>query len=297
MKIIPAKISLLKKKDLEKLQIGFYPPLQSQRWNSIYITLRYITMNIGAISHLFTQEQIQYLQLIDLLQLQKELQPIYDFTTICESDDATQSTVFIQYRALEAQLQMIGTPRAEKILELLNKRFTKTADIDISKLCYFITKRCLAEKHNFYPHVEKNDILDPNDANAIMYDKELSFINSFKSTIEKICHIISYDSEAIWSFFKLMMMYYHPSDCDILKYPGEDELLYFSNNYAGGNRFYIIFSKFINILQILPSSESGSERVFARMRDSHSEKQTRQSAKSLRSNIIVNFYADEIQDS
>ena len=94
-----------------------------------------------------------------------------------------------------------------------------------------------------------------------------------------------------------MMMYYHPPDCDILKYPGEDELLYFSNNYAGGNRFYIIFSKFINILQILPSSESGAERVFERMRDSHSEKQTRQSAKSLRSNIIVNFYADEIQDS
>lgn len=64
MKIIPAKIFLLKKKDLGKLPISFCPTLQSQRWNSIFISLRYITMNIGAISYLFTPEQIPYLQLI-----------------------------------------------------------------------------------------------------------------------------------------------------------------------------------------------------------------------------------------
>lgn len=151
-------MSLLKKKDLRKLQISFYSILQSQRWNSIYVTFRYTTRNIGAISYLFTSEQIPYLQLIDLLQLQKELQPIYDSTTICESDEETQSIVFIQYRALEARLQMVGTPRRDRILDLLNERFTKKANIEISKLCYFTTNGSLVEKHNFYQHVEKKDI-------------------------------------------------------------------------------------------------------------------------------------------
>lgn len=57
---------------------------------------------------------------------------------------------------------MIGTPRAERILELLNVSFTKTEDIEISKLCYFTTNGDLEGKHNFNPYVEKNDIINPN---------------------------------------------------------------------------------------------------------------------------------------
>lgn len=57
---------------------------------------------------------------------------------------------------------MIGTPRAERILELLNVSFTKTADIEISKNCYFTTNGDLEGKQNFNPYVEKNDIINPN---------------------------------------------------------------------------------------------------------------------------------------
>ena len=47
------------------------------------------------------------------------------------------------------------------------------------------------------------------------------------------------------------------------------------------------------LLQVLPSSESGAERVFARMRDIFHKKQTHSSPKSLRTNLIVSFYVDQ----
>lgn len=65
--------------------------------------------------------------------------------------------------------------------------------------------------------------------------------------------------------------------------------------YSGDLDSYIILSQFIEILQTLSASESAAERIFARMRDLIDSKQTRLSAKSLRSQIILNFYADQIR--
>lgn len=54
--------------------------------------------------------------------------------------------------------------------------------------------------------------------------------------------------------------------------------------------------KFIEIIQTFPASESAAERIFARMRDILNEKQTRLSAKSLRSQIFLSFYTDQIRN-
>ena len=47
MKIIPSRISFLKKQQINELGIGFYPPVQSQRWNSVYLTLNYIVNRLS----------------------------------------------------------------------------------------------------------------------------------------------------------------------------------------------------------------------------------------------------------
>lgn len=67
------------------------------------------------------------------------------------------------------------------------------------------------------------------------------------------------------------------------------------NKHSGDLESYIIISRFIKILQTLPASESAAERIFARMHDIINEKQTRLSEKSLRSQIILSFYVDQIK--
>ena len=42
MKSIPAKMSLLTRKQLKQYEIPFFPPIQSQRWNSVFICLNYM---------------------------------------------------------------------------------------------------------------------------------------------------------------------------------------------------------------------------------------------------------------
>lgn len=105
-------------------------------------------------------------QMIELLKLQKELAQIYDFTTKCESDHYNQANVFIAYRILEVELVTLNSPRSLKILELVRNRFNSTANINISKLCYFVTKAGINEKREIYPHVDEHEILDLNSENC-----------------------------------------------------------------------------------------------------------------------------------
>lgn len=136
MKTIQSKITFLSKADIDRLKIGFYPPLQSQRWNSVYNVLCYIINHLDGISKLFQQDETFSLRMDELCQLQKELAPVYAFTCMCEPDKANQATVFIAYRALEARYQVINTFRAKKILELIQVQFNTTANLELARLCF-----------------------------------------------------------------------------------------------------------------------------------------------------------------
>lgn len=165
--------------------ISSFPPLQKQWWNSVYKTLNYIINNIDSLECLFNTEEIIYLRIFDMTNLIKELEPINHFILRCESDSFTQAEIFFEYRALETKMEIIQTTRAEKLLELIHNRFNTTADIEISRLCFYCTNQGIREKLSYYPHIPLVS-LDPddNDSNE-KYDKELDFILSFKGTIKK----------------------------------------------------------------------------------------------------------------
>lgn len=293
MKIIPVKMSFLSRKDIQKLHISSFPPLQKQRWNSVYKTLDYIIHNLHSLSSLFSEEELDFLQIFDLTELFKELAPINEFTKNCEADKYNQSKVYIEYRALESKLEVINTPRAQTLLDLIHTRFQSTADIDLARLCYFTTNQGLKEKQERFPHIPLISI-DPDDQEANQkYDNELDFITSFKKTLEKTCSKLHLNFDVTYTAFSLLMKHYSPPDNDIESYPKAEELKELLKKHVSDKKYYISLSKLIEILQVLPASEAGAERIFARMRDLFNKKQTRMSAVSLRSNLIVSFYQNE----
>ena len=123
-------------------------------------------------------------------------------------------------------------------------------------------------------------------------DKELKFIKKFQKVIEKICLKVKLNAEKIYSAFEILMKFYEPPNDYINLYPNSSDLQDFFLKYDHSNN-YIALAKFKEIIQILPSSEAGSERFFARMRDTLHKKQTRLSPNSLRSNLILSFNAKQ----
>ena len=75
MKIIPSRISTLTMKRLKELYIWFYPPLQSQTWNSFYNGLFFIINHINALPYQFTQEEIADLKVVYDKQCSVSLHP------------------------------------------------------------------------------------------------------------------------------------------------------------------------------------------------------------------------------
>ena len=295
IKIIPSKISYLSRERAKMLGICSFPPHQSQRWDSVFLTLQYIIKNIGAISSLFTINELAYLQLIDLFNLAYLLLPIHIFTCTCEADDATQSTVYIAYRGLKQSLKLNRSNRAKLLLDLIKNRFKNTADIKLSKLAYFTTNAGIWEKRERFPHVSSGNVKNKNDENAIKLDNEMKFINSFSPTIRKICEILSLDFDNVFNGFEILMQFAEPSNRDVSKYPGPLELRNLFVEATGDHRSYIELSHFLDIVQVLPASEASAERVFARMRDLYNKKQTNLSVQSLKSNLILSFYAQKVR--
>ena len=74
---------------IQELQISSFPPFQKQRWSSAYKTLKYILNNIGSLSCLFDEEELEFLNVFDMATLLNEIEPINDFTVKCESDNFT----------------------------------------------------------------------------------------------------------------------------------------------------------------------------------------------------------------
>ena len=65
MKIIPSRIiiftSSFKKQQINELGIRFYPPVQSQRWNSVYLTLNYIVNRLEGICKVFEPDDVWFI--------------------------------------------------------------------------------------------------------------------------------------------------------------------------------------------------------------------------------------------
>ena len=291
LKMIPHKLKYMSRHNIEELGLTSYPPIQSQRWNSIFISLQYVVSNIDAIIQLFDESSAPILHMEDLLQLKAELEPIYTFTTICEGDRVNQAQLYLAYRGLEASLESCGTERSTKLLEFVQSRFSSTADIDVARLCFFTTNAGIIEKRETFPHVTEEEAMHDADSAALL-DNELGFIDSFSQILEKLARKLELDSGVIKELFKNMMQNYTPQNAYIHKYPKSIDL---RKHFNGSEplQSYIMFAYFINALQVLPASEAGAERIFARMRDVYNPKQTRLSPESLRTNLVLSFFAEE----
>lgn len=230
----------------------------------------------------------------DLIELRNDLKPIYDFTTSCEIENANQADLYIYYRSLKAQLIMRMTPRANRLLELVKSRFKSTLDIKISKLCYFTTNRGIKEKQERFPHVSANEALK-NKESQEKFDNEVGFFEKFSEVIQYLCSKLEFDETLILNSFETLLKCYFPSNDDIHKFPKARDIRTLMKKNSGESESYIAISEFIEIIQTLPASESAAERIFARMRDLLNIKQTRLSAESLQSQIILSFYADQIK--
>ena len=145
------------------------------------------------------------------------------------------------------------------------------------------------------PHVSSDSVKSKDDGNAIKFNNEVNFIGSFRSTIQKICNILSLNFEVVLNEFKILMENAYPENRDINKYPGADELRNIFMKITGDDRSYIQLSNFLDIIQILPASEASAERIFARMRDIYNKKQTLLSVSSLKSNLILSFHAQKVR--
>ena len=88
-----------------------------------------------------------------------------------------------------------------------------------------------------------------------------------------------------------MMQYYKSPNNNIKSYPQDFELRSFFKRAEESNT-YIPFSHLIGSLQVLPASEAAAERIFARMRDVYNQKQARLHPETLRTNLILSFYAE-----
>lgn len=53
-----------------------------------------------------------------LLELKEDLEPVYEFTTMCEIENANQADVYIHYRSFKVKLQARLTTRATRLLKL-----------------------------------------------------------------------------------------------------------------------------------------------------------------------------------
>lgn len=221
------------------------------------------------------------LDLYSLGLLEEELQPIYEFTVNCEGDCITQAQVFVEFRALEAKLEVINTDRSKRLLELAQIRFDTTADLNISKLCYYLTNAGFHEKIQRFPHVSEEDATKSLE-NATLLIKETEFIDSLKPTIIEICRILKIQQDLVLVAFEYMMKFFTPKNSEIKEHPTLLEIHKCFDPILN-NLHCTTFHNFIEVLSILPASEASSERVFARMRDMLNIKQTRLSAKALRS--------------
>lgn len=99
--------------------------------------------------------------------------------------------------------------------------------------------------------------------------------------------------EVIFNTFQYLLQYYKPSNNNVEDFPKLIDLNETFKNYGKGEFAYVKLSQFIEILQILSASESSAKKVYARIRDIHSTLQTNQTAETLRTEIILSFYAEE----
>lgn len=117
-----------------------------------------------------------------------------------------QAQAFVEFRALEVKLEVINTDRSKRLLELAKIRFDTTADLNISKLCYYLINTGFHEKIERFPHVSEEDETKSLE-NAALFIKETEFIDSFKPTIIEICRILKIQQDLVLVPFEYMMKF------------------------------------------------------------------------------------------
>lgn len=206
-----AQYALMHKKqqEIDDLGLNGFPPIQKQRWNSVYITLNYIINNLDGLSNILDPEDNAIMIMDDLVELRNDLKPIYDFTTSCEIQNANQADLYIYYRSLKEQLITRMTPRANRLLEIVKSRFKSTLDIKISKLSYFTTNRGIKEKQERFPHVSAHKALK-NEESHKKFDKEVELFEKNYKVIQQLYSKLGFDETLIFNSFETLLKFYFP---------------------------------------------------------------------------------------
>lgn len=142
-----------------------------------------------------------------LLELKEDLEPVYEFTTMCEIENANQADVYIHYRSLKVKLQDRLTTRATRLLKLIKERFKSTLDIKLSKLCYFTTNAGIVEKRERIPHISEEDVLK-SDEMRNKFDKEVEFFSNFSDVFNHVCPKLNLDVTSVFNSFETLLIHY-----------------------------------------------------------------------------------------
>lgn len=199
LKIIPLKLSFYKKKRYWKAWFQF-----------LFSCLTTITEFNLFIIIIYTKEYWWYISNFWWRNIgnarRRTTTYIYEFTVNFEGYCITQAQAFVEFRALEVNLEVINTDRSKRILGLAQIRFDTTADLNISKLCYNLINALFHEKIERFPHVLEEDATKSLE-NAALLIKETEFIDSFKPTIIEICRILKIQQDLVLVPFEYMMKF------------------------------------------------------------------------------------------
>ena len=286
MKKIQERLRYLQMPKLQEIGLIGYPGIQEHRWNSVQICMQFIIKHIGNdnVKRFLTELELED-DLSHIIDFEKILHPLTEFTTNLEGSFKNQADLFIEYRKLYNAWEIMsdsGYTIAKILLEDLAKRFTKTADIQISEICYYFRRDGIHEfisRFPFFPDYEINDPLK-----GPMIVKRTTELQRLYRKITQMCNTWKIRSDVVLELFDLITQNedHTPSLC----FPSEHDLWKIL-----GSDFDVmkikIFTNFINHIKSLPASEAICERIFATMRDSFSDQQKRLKPETLRSMLIV----------
>ena len=308
LKTISNKLSYTKKSTFEKYGLGVFPKYQRQRWNSVFISLQYINNNFEKIKQLllsekhFSQNELLTLNLYSIQFLCSILQPIYDFTTMVEGDTVNIAQMFKYYRLMIKKLKEIQQETEEEycsiLINIIEKRFHTTLQLEYAELAYFFTYEGVKEFQDQYKNISLITHADPieDHKRKLMLIEQTEHLQKLKNSLSKIFDIWfpeSYLKQKILllaSFEKMLLQF----EIDDKKSSSPDPIDYFHLKKLLTDIEAIDISDFAKKLWIIPASEATAERIFAKMRDLYNTVQTRMSPETLRSNLILFRYSKEM---
>jgi len=268
----------------EACGLSYCPRFLEHRYNSALECIQYILKHFDALIAADIGLTDSVAHLLDLSQV---LQPLNDFTNNVSGDFKTQAHVYLEYRTLKKRWLELGEkeiPRAHLLVELLDKRFHETLDIELSYVCYIMRKDGMKEFCKQYPYYSDFYIEDADKGPQIL--ARSSHLNQIRPKIIQICSIWEISADPVCDIFDLITREKQPENTQSNEYMSEKEVTALISTKSDTRKIKI-FHNFLMHVQTLPASESVVERTFAVMRGAYNCQQHRLHPETIRAMIII----------